>query len=77
MVAEAGFEPSLPHTTRFVKEDGWIEIGYDDWNRSFIRAVNGGGMVWEGQHQYPSVDAALQALEMGLAAWYRDQLRAW
>ena len=67
------FEQSHPLIARFVKQDGWIEIGYDDWNRSFIRALDVGGTVWEGQYDYSSVDDALQALEAGLAAWRREQ----
>ncbi len=45
---------------------GWIEIGQDDDSQSFVRALNMGGMVWEGKSKYKSVDAALDDLEAAL-----------
>ena len=58
---------------RWVHEYGWIEIGQDDLSRSFVRALDAGGMVWEGQAHYATLDDALHALEVGLAAWMREQ----
>lgn len=52
---------------------GWIEIGQDAMSQSFIRALDEGGLVWEGQRDYPTLDAALQDLETGLAAWMQEQ----
>ena len=40
-------DEAFPHLTEWVTTHGWIEIGYDDYHRSFIRALDGGGMVWE------------------------------
>jgi hypothetical protein len=54
-------------------EFGWIEMGHDDMSRSFVRALDEGGLVWERQEDYPTLDAALQDLEAGLAAWMREQ----
>jgi hypothetical protein len=73
--SERPFERSYPRITRWVKTRGWIEIGEDDYSRSFVRALDGGGMVWEGQEQseYATIDEMLQALEEGLAAWLREQ----
>jgi len=45
---------------------GWIEIGQDDDSQSFVRALDMGGMVWEGKSKYKSVDAALDDLEAAL-----------
>jgi len=42
-------DEAFPHLTAWVKMHGWIEIGYDDYQRSFIRALDSGGMVWEGR----------------------------
>lgn len=53
-------------------QDGWIEIGRDDYSRSFVRALNIGGMVWEGKPGYPSLHDALQALDAGIAAWLEE-----
>jgi hypothetical protein len=67
------FEQAYPHVARWVIAHGWIEIGQNDWKRSFIRALDMGGMVWEGGSSYPSIDDALQDLETGLAQWMRQQ----
>ena len=45
---------------------GQIEIGQDDDSQSFVRALDMGGMVWEGKPKYKSVDAALDDLEAAL-----------
>jgi hypothetical protein len=53
-------------------QDGWVEIGYTDYTQSFVRALDEGGMVWEGAPSYPSLDAALAALDAGIAAWLKE-----
>ena len=62
-----------PTIVRWVQEYGWIEIGQDEIRRSFIRALDDGGMVWEGRKSYPTLDAALQDLEVELIAWMQEQ----
>jgi hypothetical protein len=70
---EQELDATYPTVARWVLEFGWIEIGHDDTSRSFIRALDDGGTVWEGQRHYPTLAAALQALETGLAAWMHEQ----
>lgn len=41
------FERLYPHIARWVQAHGWIELGYDDYSRSFVRALEIRGMVWE------------------------------
>jgi len=48
-----------PTIARWVKEFGWLEIGQDHMSRSFIRALDEGGMVWEGQDHYATLDDAV------------------
>ena len=48
------------------RAEGVIEIGQDNYSQSFIRALDMGGMVWEGKPKYKSVDAALDDLEAAL-----------
>ena len=67
------FEQLYPHIVRWVQVYGSIDMGYDDYSRSFVRALDIGGMIWEGQEHYPTVDEALQALERALAEWMRAQ----
>jgi hypothetical protein len=42
-------------------------------SQSFIRTLDAGGMVWEGQEHYATLGDALQDLEAGLGAWMREQ----
>ena len=66
-------DATSPTIARWVMESGWIEIGHDDMSRSFVRALDEGGIVWEGQADYATLDDALQDLEAGLAVWIREQ----
>jgi hypothetical protein len=52
-------------------QDGWIEIGRDDMQQSFIRVLDIGGLVWEGD-DFPTVHAALRAADEAEAAWFAE-----
>jgi hypothetical protein len=67
------FERLYPHIARWVQAHGWIELGFDDYSHSFVRALDIGGMIWEGQERYPTLDEALQALESALTEWMQAQ----
>ena len=66
-------DATYPTIARWVMEYGWIEIGYDDMSRSFVRALDEGGLLWEGQEDDATLDDALRDLEAGLAVWMREQ----
>lgn len=63
------FEESYPNITRWVTSQGWIELGQDEYSSSLVRALNEGGMVWEGSNYYGTLDEAFDALETALAEW--------
>jgi len=63
-------DEAFPHLTAWVTTRGWIEIGYDDYHRSFIRALDWGGMVWKGSWCMPP----LRALDDALAAWMKENV---
>jgi hypothetical protein len=65
----ASFEGSHPNIAARVSNGGWVEIGYVEYTGSFVRALDEGGMVWEGMSRYESVDDALKALDQGVAEW--------
>jgi hypothetical protein len=67
------FESLYPHIAFWVAYAGWIEIGNDERSPSFVRALDGGGMVWEGKRKYKSVGEAFRALEIGLRAFMLEQ----
>jgi hypothetical protein len=66
------FEEVYPNIARWVTIYGWIEIGQDDYSRSFVRVLDEGGMIWEGSDDYETLDEAMQALEAGLTEWMRQ-----
>jgi hypothetical protein len=65
------FDDRFPNIAAW-SQDGWIELGRDDFSRSFIRVLDIGGMVWEGAEQYDSVDAALHAADAAIAKWFEE-----
>lgn len=67
------FEQSYPYVTRWIKKYGWIELGQDEYSASLVRVLDGGGLIWEGQEGYSSLDEALQALEAGLKHWMEKE----
>lgn len=68
------FAASYPNVARWVREEeGWIELGSDEFSSSFIRALNAGGLVWEGSDDYPTVDAAFADADAGLAEWLEEE----
>lgn len=65
------FEARYPNIAAWV-QDGWVEIGRDDYSHSFVRALDIGGMVWEGAEEYDSLEEALRMLDTGIAAWRKE-----
>jgi hypothetical protein len=64
------FAAAYPNVARWVREEeGWIELGSDEFSSSFIRALNTGGLIWEGDDDYPTLDAAFADADAGIAEW--------
>jgi hypothetical protein len=64
------FAVQYPNIDRWInKHNGRIQIGYnfDIPIDAFICTFDQGGMLWEGQSHYASLDEALQDLNDGLA----------
>ena len=69
------FEERYPNIARWVYEhQGTIEIGNDPdgSSTSFVRAINMGGMPWEGEDEYESLDDALLDLEVNIQAYLKE-----
>jgi len=60
------FSTTYPNIAHWTESYGWIEIGYDDYNRSFIRVLDIGGTLWESKPKYKTLDDALNDLEAAL-----------
>ena len=66
-------EQAYPHIAGWVKTHGWVEIGSDGYRPSFLRALDEGGMIWEGAASYRTFDEALRALDDALRDWLHEQ----
>jgi len=67
------FVRQYPSVARWITDQEWIEIGLIDGGDTFVRALDEGGLRWEGKADYHSLDAALDDLERGLAVWVREE----
>lgn len=68
------FDQRFPNLAAWI-QDGWIELGRDDFSHSFIRVLDIGGLVWEGEDEYESTDAALADAEVAVIAWFGENGR--
>ena len=57
---------AYPHIAAWVDGGGWIELGQNEYSRSFIRILDIGGMFWEGTTRYRSLDSLLYDAETAL-----------
>lgn len=73
-MTNSDFARKYPNLVRWIEEYGWIEVGQLDGPAPFIWALDEGGVVWEGEESYQSVDAAFQDAERGIAAWMKENL---
>ena len=65
------FAESYPTITRWIEEQGYIEIGINEYSASLVRALDPGGMVWESKAEIDSIDEALNELEKELKKWFK------
>ena len=68
----ASFSQTYPIIARWVEEQGWIEIGADEYSTSMIRALDSGGLVWESDSGIDAIDDALKAMEEALNDWFEQ-----
>jgi hypothetical protein len=65
-------EARYPHLARWVMGDGSVELGRTDYTRSMARALDEGGLVWEGKDSYAGLDELLEDLNAGIAQWMEE-----
>ena len=65
-------DAAFPTIAQWTRSWGWIEIGQNDYSRSMVRALDEGGMVWEGKAKYATLDELLQDLEAALSDWMNE-----
>ncbi|HEY8284090.1 MAG TPA: helix-turn-helix domain-containing protein [Chloroflexota bacterium] len=66
---ESTAEVAYPHLARWIVDGGWVELGRTDYSRSMARALDEGGIVWEGKTHYPGLEELLRDLNDGIAQW--------
>ncbi len=68
------FTELYPTIAWFVESQGYITLGRDEdsFDPVFVRALDMGGIVWEGKKQYESAEQALRDLEKGLDKWSKE-----
>jgi hypothetical protein len=67
------FEQHYPHLAAWI-QDGWIEIGRTDYDSTFIRVLDEGGMIWSSDDDFATIDHALAAADAAVQAWCRHQM---
>lgn len=67
------FTANYPNVTTWVQSGGLIEMGINHNTNSSVRALDEGGIIWQGRTEYPTMDATFEALEAGIAAWLTKQ----
>jgi repressor LexA len=74
-VASAGatFTERYPNIAFWVKQHGWIELGYDYHTDTCARAIDEGGMPWGGGEPQETVDEWIQQLETGIREFVEEQ----
>ncbi len=70
--AMQSMEERYPNIAEWVRGGARIELGHDDHTPVLARAIDEGGVAWEGESEYPTLDAMLDALEAGIAAWNEE-----
>ena len=52
---------------------GYIELGQSDYyTAATAKVLDEGGVVWETDEVYPTLDALLDAIDAGIAAWCEE-----
>ncbi|MEM7539638.1 MAG: hypothetical protein AAF639_46210 [Chloroflexota bacterium] len=58
--------------------NGHIELGQSDYHSdATARVVDDGGVIWETDEVYPTLDALLDAVDAGIAAWCEENGIDW
>lgn len=66
------FDAQYPNIAQWV-QDGWIEMGQDEFSESFIRVLDAGGLVWESESTHKTVAAALAEADVAIGRLADEQ----
>jgi hypothetical protein len=68
----SSFDEMYPALSEWISGSGWVEVGAIDGFSTMIQVLDGGGLIWEGESSYPSVDAAFRAAEAAVVRWIEE-----
>jgi hypothetical protein len=68
------FARAYPHLTRWATTMGWIELGDDGMQRSRVRVLDEGGLIWAGGEASAPIDDLLRAADAAVARWIAEEL---
>lgn len=69
------FEATYPAITRWVKDLGNVEIGYDRDTDTFVRAIDESGVRFGGGNRFGTIDDAFLELEQGIKTFQLSATR--
>jgi hypothetical protein len=69
------FDEHYPNIAWWTRHAGWIELGRDDYQRSMIRVLDIGGMLWEGDDEYATMGDAMEEAEAFIKRWREENGR--
>jgi hypothetical protein len=62
------FEERYPNIASWICDhEGWIELGANEYSHSMVRVLDLGGLVWESEKRYASIDEALDDADRAIA----------
>jgi hypothetical protein len=61
------FKEKYPNIADWIESFGWIELGQTSNSRSIVRVLDQGGMIWESDEPFKSLDELLDDLEEKIA----------
>ena len=62
-------EKKFPNITKWIKQDGWSEVGGSPHEGGLAKAFDEGGCIFDGKSKYSSLDAILKDIDHGIANW--------
>ena len=67
------FDEAYPALHQWATSHGRIEVGVIDGCGPMIQVLDEGGLIWEGESAYPSLDAAFKAADEAIARWLEEE----
>ena len=64
---------AYPNVAYWITGRGRIELGVEYYSESIIRVIDEGGLVWEGQEHYDTLEEALAEADAAIGKWLQGE----